>query len=416
MKIDQRILALVFIGTIVLTFVSTKVIGDYYDNSTDTTIVFTSDTDVTFQNYAFTDEFAGAEVWTLGCNYQYGQAGNLFFQPYNYTPAYIGNDTWAFSHTGHADTTTAGYVNWVFTLPNLDNWIMSGIDLSLLTGADAQQTVGIAIYTHEVPILTSASGALDSQRTLLFAQTSDALDYVNISYDVPLSQSLTIFDKAQENTNYTLHLFLSDDDNNGISAHTSKLTMTITGKLVGQWTLRNTLTLSNAFWASILTLEAIFLTDSVDWGKTTKDLVKNGRRKTPKSLKMILGIGGATAIFSMLSITASATTLTPSPTGTSIELMIVIPFLALLLFGALAYFEKLNWFVAGLCIAGSVGIAWAFADVIALLFNPLWNSIVYGFSFGIYEIITFWLWASMFIAIIIGCINLIVSKGKVIWG
>lgn len=101
--------------------------------------------------------------------------------------------------------------------------------------------------------------------------------------------------------------------------------------------------------------------------------------------------------------------------GTTIELITLIGFSLLVLFGILGYTKKMKLEIALFSgIAGFV-IAWIFAPFNQLIIRSMTNSIWYGYAWDLSGMLGVLTTFTIIIAIIVGGMNLYQSDGELIW-
>lgn len=99
----------------------------------------------------------------------------------------------------------------------------------------------------------------------------------------------------------------------------------------------------------------------------------------------------------------------------AIELSYMLMFMFLILFGILGITRKMSAGIAMASIAAGFGISYYLAPYMALVINPLGNSIAYGYSMGVVEWIGVAHLGSIVFMVLVAAYNLISSGGKIVW-
>lgn len=277
-KAKDLMLAVLFASLILIGFVGVYVVA-YYENGVVSESLFISNAETDFNSFEY-DENCAYEGWSLRTSQKWNDPPSDYYQT-NYTPVYQGNDTWAFSIDGFDSTATVGYVDICMDLPNMDDWVIEKIILNMTLPNEDDQHVGISIWTTNSIITYEDSpySADIDQITPIYSSSHDSVSEFNLEIDVALTKALRVYDLAQEKTFYSVLFGVGDTDDDGIPSHAVQFKMEIIGQKTRAQTLNTQLT-----WilggASVLNIVGIiYMTDSIDLGKTTIDLRPPKRRK-----------------------------------------------------------------------------------------------------------------------------------------
>jgi len=101
--------------------------------------------------------------------------------------------------------------------------------------------------------------------------------------------------------------------------------------------------------------------------------------------------------------------------GTTIELMYVISFALISLFGILAYTEKMSVGIALISIGIGIVIAWYFSPYMSIAITPIANWIMYGYDITWHTIVAVGHIVSLLGMVLVAGYNLFASGGKIIW-
>lgn len=100
---------------------------------------------------------------------------------------------------------------------------------------------------------------------------------------------------------------------------------------------------------------------------------------------------------------------------TQIEIIYAMLIGLLLAVAIASYYGKLNMGIGLIGILGGIGVAWLLADYTSLVMTPLANSLWYGYSWGLLEILALLQIITFIVMVGLALYNLYKTKGKVIW-
>jgi len=283
----QTVLAFIFAGTILMGFV-----GVYYvDNYTgpEPTILWESDSAAVSEGVGFATlnmpytTFEG--IWT-GQSVTYPTTPSFTFENYNRTTVYLGNNTWSMA-SNHSAASNDAYTHWCFEIPELENWIIDGINISFSTPAgETNLEFGTTIYypvDGSIDRDLTYNNGIQIDRVYSFTPTDNF--YVR-NLTVPLYTALEVQDASLQEIDEVkvspilVFTLLEITDNDGINAYASTIKITITGEPISGWSQANMISL--IIGASIVAnvIVGVFLTDDYDVGGKVKDL---RNRRTDRS-------------------------------------------------------------------------------------------------------------------------------------
>lgn len=100
----------------------------------------------------------------------------------------------------------------------------------------------------------------------------------------------------------------------------------------------------------------------------------------------------------------------------TIDLIYALPIIisVIAIFGM--YFDKVNWFTGFMGILTGFGITYYISPYTDLIMTSLSNSLWYGYSWGLFEVLGLIHLATIFIMSGIALYNLYMSNGKKLWG
>lgn len=282
-KIDvkQSFLALVFAGILLINFGLVGLIAYEYeaDGQSDETVVFQTDVETTYPEYQFGLATGHPDLWTKRTSEKV--AGTLgvhsTYEQYNYTPAFLGNDTWAISipTRSYAPDVDFHRVDVVMDLPNLDNFIITHVDINLSLPGDADQYVTWAIAYTEIPIVSNPA---DISILELETPYNNEVEYIG-DVDVPLTESVKIWDGAQQNNIYMFIIEIGDTTGDGMTGWAFTWSVTITGRKVTGWTINDSLSVALGVGVVMNVLAVAYMSDELDIGGYVKDIRQRQRRR-----------------------------------------------------------------------------------------------------------------------------------------
>lgn len=267
----DKILAIVFMLTIITGFYAVHYVADNYENGSDSTLVFTSDSGINFPTieklaypYETPDNFTTALELHDGIPYF----------SYPKTPVYLGSETWSIS-INSTSASKDGSAFYVIELPNLENYLIDEITINQTKNNDADLKCGVSIISVNDDTFTFGDPISQIFSTNSAGSSSD---YYNLSLDLSLGEALDVYDLAQGKERHFIRVNLADQLDDGMSAWAWEIEITITGKQIAQYNLPQQI--SMALLGSIIlnVIVMVYMTDSVDWGGYVNDIPDKKRR------------------------------------------------------------------------------------------------------------------------------------------
>lgn len=100
----------------------------------------------------------------------------------------------------------------------------------------------------------------------------------------------------------------------------------------------------------------------------------------------------------------------------TIELTYLIPLMILVIVGLAVWFDQLNLFIGFIGSAIAFVVSYYIAPYTDTIITPVSNSIWYGYSWGMVELLGLLDLILIFAMVIVAVNNLYLSKGKKFWG
>lgn len=272
----QKVLALVFALTMVSGFAIVWATAQYYDSTNVVTQLYITDSDAEFTSVEVTD------------NYDHFPEGNVTSRQLNavgvyhnetlWTPAYLGNNTWAVS-VGDVPVSTYDNVAIQLTIdmPNIDNWIIDHIIINATAPAEAYgYSVNMFHLTEPYAVTSGGTGIDASQSTLLELNSVGTVDEFIENLTVSQAKALRIYDLTQATPENFLHIGFSitDPDTTGCDAFSWSFTIEVMGHLQTTTTLSSVLIWGLGATVILNLIVIVYMTDAVDMGGFVKDIKK----------------------------------------------------------------------------------------------------------------------------------------------
>lgn len=408
----DKLLAVVFCATIIIGFVLVSVTAEKFQDGKVENTLFVSDMDTTFPVIPF--EKTSADY------YEYKRTSYIIpigFQIYNKTPVYTGNATYSIAING----STSGYSNaqYVIDMPNLDNWVMTGWNITVTKPSDTDLYYSVAAFGYDTNITQG-----NSEQGLLLHENYGMGNSIDFTYynNISLSRltSLQLYELSQNYDNHALQINIKDKDGDGLSAWTYDMSITISGYQISEYNLASTISVGLGIATTLNIAVALFMTDAVDWGKNTrwsgskKNRSSRKRKNKKRFMAWIIPAGFIAAIYAFTG-SAAAQTISDSGFTTSLDLIYIFPIAVLVASAIATWYGRLNIWIALLSSLTSISIVWLISDYTNLVMSPLSNAIWYGYSWGLIEILGLAHLISLFAMTILAIVNLTETKGATLW-
>lgn len=285
------LLAFVFVCVIFANFGVVALISLEYetDGTSEDILLWVSDTDTNFPTYDLGT--TGIPDWLERGTVQQFRTTTAptEYTQNNYTPAYLGNNTWG---TTIENVPTDTYVTNAFStymaLPNLKNWVMSKVIINVtLPSEDCK--LFLNVYHHQDPFkfsTPSSTGLHSSQWTTLKITDFVTESEYDVSYPVTLPESLRIYDHSQQEPFTDITLTWQDLNFDGMSSFSPTWTIQIWGKQISGWGITDSLLVYAIGFSILNTTVIIFMFDRVDllgYKKSTLGQKSKPRKKKSKS-------------------------------------------------------------------------------------------------------------------------------------
>lgn len=277
---------------ILLTFVMTVVLlsgfglvfaVDYYytnlNGTTDEIELFTTDSNTEYPVTDYIPTFVGNRYFDSQTGQRMGK-GSDWIQ-FNRTPAYLGNDTWSASINNTVAMEPYGwqYFSIQNSLFDVDTWVLTKITVNLTLNADTDLRVATSLDC----LNTFSDPADTTQGNILFHDTTvSGVTYYNKTYTIPLSVALTIFDTAQERTDYLLFCNIYDKDADGLTAWACQWKITLHGRIVSGWNEQTSVSVALLGAISMNVIVGIYALDQFDIGGAVRDLPRRKPKRRSK--------------------------------------------------------------------------------------------------------------------------------------
>ena len=273
---NQILLSFLFMIMMIGNFVTVAGITWYYENNGHENIVeiyrTDSNTDFGHVNYGVSFPVNHFDNYTSG--YYHLAPSTTTWLTYEKAPTYLGNDTWGISinATTHANANAFTIIN--IDLPDLNQWIITDIDINTTLPGDTDQELFVATYSKNTPIEIT-DGNLDT--TLLLDASIPGLTELDEHIDVSPVNSLRIQENSKVRVNDGLHIRIRDTTNNGMGSFAFQFKVVILGTQAGGWTLQTSLLISTTIWNILILIGVIYSLDMFDVGGFVKT-IKEKRR------------------------------------------------------------------------------------------------------------------------------------------
>jgi hypothetical protein len=276
------ILTVILSFSLMMGFVGVYVVQAYYDTELTPETVFESDSDLEFGQH---DYGLGYPInWYYDVQTAYKILNGADFFQYNKTAVYTGNNSWQTSVNTStvSGVGTSNAFDWVMNFPNLDRFVIDNLTVSLRYPVMPDSFVGI--YVIHFPTLTGYTEDSPIKQTLLYSDisaqtTQTSLGWYNKTLDIDLTDSLRIYDIAQETDNWFLFMTIQDKNKDGFSEGVMSINFEMNAQQISGWSIIDSLTsvIGGAFILNIIV--AIFMLDAYDIGGYVRDL-PNRKRKS----------------------------------------------------------------------------------------------------------------------------------------
>lgn len=284
--INQTILTIIIALMMTSSFIGIYAIGQYYnDLAMDDQIIFSSDSDMEFSAIDLRDlytyygySFPGYHV---PCSYYRDNAETYFIQQ-NFTPVYIGNNTWSGAVPPVPTPSPLPYwggslVYVGILMPILKSYLISSIHLKMDLPGDPEQYLVMYLASHNNPY-TMSDISYQVNMPVQWCQTYTTIDH---NYTLSSYDSLRIHSNAQINDYSYMAIEIEDMEDDGLAGFDINLQLEIYGSPVLTWSLQDSINTVLAISISANIGLIIYMTDSIDFGGVKrKDL--NGRKKGRK--------------------------------------------------------------------------------------------------------------------------------------
>lgn len=276
----QIALTLLLCAIVLSTFMMVFAVDYYYTtlNGTSQEVsLFKSDIDTEYPTTDYISTYTGNRYYDSQTGQRIGKGADWI--QFNRTPAYLGNDTWSANINGTGAMLPYGwqYFSIQNSLFNVDEWVLTKIVVNITLNADTDLRIASSIDSMN----TYTDPTDFTQSNLLFHDTTvSGVTYYNKSYIIPLSTALSIYDIAQERTDYVLFTNIYDKNADGFSAWACQWEIELFGRKVSGWSEQTTLALVLFAGTSFNLIGGWFALDQNDWGRDVKDIPP---KRKPKS-------------------------------------------------------------------------------------------------------------------------------------
>lgn len=280
--ITDKFLAVVFALVIMLDFIGVYYIANNM-NSEDESILWVSGADTEFPTYAYSGLPPLYDTnFTYGTNTKVLVSGNNNAQV-NYTPAYLGNNSWGVSIGTELSSVAYRYFTSVMDVPNLQNWIITRVKMNVsLNPANTDCKVVLNAGHHNLLVKWADA----TQGTVLIRDASaGGHSYINYDEEIALEDALRVYDFAQSTDYQDIYLYISDEDGDGWEGWACKWSIEIYGQTIEQYDIQTYIMWYMGAMVVIKVLTFIFMLDDIDIGGKTKDIYKAVKPRTYKKKK-----------------------------------------------------------------------------------------------------------------------------------
>ena len=268
--VKQSMLTALFLAVMLAGFGAIAYVEYDYAQTTQPIQLFVSDDNTVFPVIPAYTDYNG---WYSLRNAQYERTNFDGLQT-NKTAVYAGNNTYVMS-IDIMNTLFYKYATYVIELPELDNWLITSINLTTTLNIDTDLRSEIYIHHH--------TGDYDrtnpSHKTIVYQNNGEggAETYKEKDIAVPLSKAVEVYDGCQNQDVKALEFMLYDKDQNGFGAFSWEFSIEIHGEILSGWSSHDTVVAILVISGTANILIALVMTDGLDIGGYVRNLPK--RRK-----------------------------------------------------------------------------------------------------------------------------------------
>lgn len=336
---------------------------------------------------------------------QRAKAGAEYFQ-WNRTPIYSGNETWSINVNSTGDSIEDNFVIFAFEIPNADDFIINYININTSKNSDSDLDMRMQFFFPEI------NGKWDYEegiRTSVFIDTAvgsvSGTEYEkNVS--MSLNQAIEINNKASNSAKTIAYLTFADSSHDGIGAFAFSINIEIHGQKQSEISITDTIAWVMGGICVIMGFATVYIWDGIDIIKQSNTAQRLRKTKTNAVLPIgLAGFGGA-GFFGIEGI------------DFAFSLIYLIPIIISIIAIIFVFFNRMNKWLAGFSIGGSVIFALLFAPFQSIVITPLVNAIWYGYDWTSpsYLPVIALVWLILTITLSIGAIyNAYITNGKSFW-